>query len=116
MVDFICYVVNVFQFGDGFDNCYYQMQIVCCWLVFGDNMYVGFIDGDFYYINLMIVFYYVFCQFVVLVVYGGDSVRKLLFYYVVYGYYLSVDVFQFGVELVGNMFIKVQIVYYVFLN
>lgn len=116
MVDFVCYVVNMFQFGNGFIDYYNQLQVVCCWLMFGDNVYVGFIDCYFYYVDVFVVFDYVFCQIVVLVMYCGDCIRKLLLYYVVYGYYLCVDIFQFGVELVGNMFIKIEIVYNVFLN
>lgn len=115
-VDFVRYVVNTFQFGNGFIDYYNQSQVVRRRLTFGDNAYVGFIDRYFYYVDVFVVFDDAFRQIVVLVMYRGDCIRKLLFYYVVYGYYLRADIFQFGVELVGNMFIKIEIVYNVFLN
>ncbi len=114
--DFIRHVANALQFGDGFDNRHHQTQIARRRLALGDNTHAGFIDGDFHHINLMIAFYHALRQLAVLVVHGGDSVRKLLLHHAAHGHYLSADAFQFGVELAGNMFIKVQTVHYALLN
>ena len=105
--DFIRDVADTFQLGDGFDNRHHQAQVAGGWLTLGDDAYTGFIDRDFHHIDLLIAVDNALRQLAVLVMHRGDRIRKLLFHQPTHGHDLGADVLQFGVELAGNMFVKI---------
>ncbi len=109
--DFIRHVTNTFQLGDGFDNRHHQTQVARRWLALGDDAHAGFINRHFHHVDVFITVDDALRQFAILVVHGGNRIRKLLLYHAAHGHHLGADAFQFCVELAGNMFIKVQIVH-----
>lgn len=81
------------------------MQVIGGWLVVYDQVVVGVVEFDFEVIDGFVVFYYVMGDVEVVVVEGCNCVLELVFYYVVYGEYFGVDLFQILVILFGGMIV-----------
>ncbi len=114
--DFVRHVANTLQLGNGFANHHHQTQVARRRLTFGDNAHAGFIDRHFHHIDVFVAFDHPLRQIAVLVMHRGDRIRKLLLHHAAHGHHLRADAFQFGIELAGNMFIKIETVHNALLN
>ncbi|GCZ92865.1 hypothetical protein HmCmsJML163_00963 [Escherichia coli] len=114
--DFVRHVANTLQLGNGFTDHHNQSQVARRRLTFGDNAHAGFIDRHFHHVDVLVAFDHALRQIAVLVMHRGDCIRKLLLHHAAHGHHLRADTFQFGVELAGNMFIKIETVHNALLN
>ena len=105
--DFIRHVANAFQLSDSLDDRHHQAQVAGGRLALGDDAHARFIDRHFHHVDLFVAVNHAFRQIAVLVMHGGDRIRKLLLHQPPHGHHLGADILQFSVELAGNMFVKI---------
>ncbi len=114
--NFVRHITNTLQLSDSFDNRHHQTQVAGGRLTLGDDTHAGFIDRHFHHVDVFIAFNDALRQFAVLIVHGGNRIRKLLLYHATHGHHLGTDAFQLCIELAGNMFIKVKVIHNKLLN